>query len=69
MAGGNADGAGEEVLIEFVILGNVARVTAIHVASGTEVAIVGPANAPRFTLEAAVSRKLAYVMGKEKGAS
>jgi NADPH-dependent ferric siderophore reductase len=69
MAGGKAGGTGEEVLIEFVIHGNVARVTAIHVASGTEVAIVGPANAPRVTLEAAVSRKLAYVMGKEKGTS
>ncbi len=69
MAGGKADGAGDEILIEFVIHGNAARVTAIHVASGIEVAIVGPANAPRATLEAAVSRKLAYVMGKEKGAS
>ena len=69
MAGGKTDGTGEEVLIEFVIHGNVVRVTAIHVASGTEVVIVGPANAPRVTLEAAVSRKLAYVMGKEKGAS
>ena len=28
--------------------------------------IVGPANAPRIALEAAVSRKLAYVMGKKK---
>ena len=69
MAGDKPDGAGEEVLIEFVVYGNVTRVTAIHVASGTEVAIVGPANAPRVTLEAAVSRKLAYVMGKEKDAS
>jgi hypothetical protein len=66
MAGGGSD---EEILIEFVIQGNVARVTAIHVASGTEAAIVGPATAPRAVLEAAVSRKLAYVMGKEKGAS
>ena len=69
MAGGKASDTGDEILIEFVAHGNVVRVTAIHVASGTEVAIVGPANAPRVTLEAAVSRKLAYVMGKEKGAS
>jgi hypothetical protein len=69
MAGGKTDDSGEEILIEFVVHGNVARVTAIHVASGTEVVIVGPANAPRIALEAAVSRKLAYVMGKEKGAS
>jgi len=69
MAGGKAGDTDGEILIEFVILGNSARVTAIHVPSGTEVAIVGPANAPRAVLEAAVSRKLAYVMGKEKGAS
>jgi len=67
MAGGRAEG--EEVLIEFVILGNTARVTAIHVPSGTEAVVVGPASAPRAVLEQAVSRKLAYVMGKEKGAS
>ena len=68
MAGGGS-GAPDDVLIEFVILGNAARVTAIHAASGTEVTIVGPASAPRAALEAAVSRKLAYVMAKEKGAS
>jgi hypothetical protein len=69
MAG--ADDGAEEILIEFVIRGNVARVTAIHAATGTEVTIVGPASAPRAVLKAAVSRKLAYVMGKdskEKGA-
>jgi hypothetical protein len=65
MAGGEDD---EEILIEFVTQGNVVRVTAIHAASGTEASIVGPASAPRATLEAAVSRKLAYVMGREKGA-
>jgi hypothetical protein len=69
MAGDPVDGQGEEVLIEFVILGNSARVTAIHVSSGTEVTIVGPATAPRAVLEDAVHRKLVYVMGKEKGAS
>ena len=68
MAGGKGDGQGGEILIEFVTLGNAVRVTAIHVSSGTEVAIVGPATAPRSVLEAAVTRKLAYVMGKEKGA-
>jgi hypothetical protein len=67
MVGGGPE-AGEEILIEFVIQGNAARVTAIHTASGTEATIVGPASAPRVVLEAAVSRKLAYVMAKEKGA-
>jgi NADPH-dependent ferric siderophore reductase len=66
MAG--AGDEGEEILIEFVVHGNVVRATAIHASSGTEVSIVGPASAPRAVLEAAVSRKLAYVMGKEKDA-
>jgi Domain of unknown function (DUF6898) len=68
MAGGRP-GAGEEVLVEFIVRGNAVRVTAIHTASGTEASIVGPASAPRAVLEAAVSRKLAYVMAKEKGAN
>jgi hypothetical protein len=55
---------GDEVLIEFVVQGSVVRVTAIHAASGAEAVIVGPASAPRAALEAAVSRKLAYVMRK-----
>jgi len=65
MAGGGDDG---EILIEFVTLGNVVRVTAIHAASGTEATIVGPATAPRAPLEAAVLRKLNFVIGKDKGA-
>ncbi|HUO91647.1 MAG TPA: hypothetical protein VMU22_01940 [Rhizomicrobium sp.] len=68
MAEGKANNDDEdEILLEFVTQGNVVRVTAIHAASGTEASIVGPASAPRATLEAAASRKLAYVMGKEKG--
>jgi hypothetical protein len=62
------EGGADEVLIEFVALGSAVRVTAIHAATGTEATIVGPASAPRAALEAAASRKLAYVMGKEKGA-
>ncbi|HKD21488.1 MAG TPA: hypothetical protein VKB71_05720 [Rhizomicrobium sp.] len=62
------DRGGDEILIEFVALGGAVRVTAIHAATGTEATIVGPASAPRAALEAAASRKLAYVMGKEKGA-
>jgi hypothetical protein len=67
MAGGKTPAADEEILIEFVIHGNVARVTAIHAASGAEATIVGPATAPRAALEAAASRKLVYVMSKGKG--
>ena len=63
-----ADQNEDEILIEFIVQGSVVRVTAIHAATGTEAIIVGPASAPRAVLEAAVSRKLAYVMNKEKGA-
>jgi hypothetical protein len=58
---------GPEILIEFVVLGNAVRVTAIDAASGTEAVIMGPANAPREVLEAAATRKLSHVMEKEKG--
>lgn len=61
-------GAGGEILIEFVALGSFVKVTAIHAATGTEASIVGPASAPRGALEAAATRKLAYVMNKRKGA-
>ncbi len=53
-----------EILIEFVIQGNVAKVTAIDSATGAEASIVGPANAGRDVLAQAAARKLKYV-GKE----
>jgi hypothetical protein len=59
---------GDDILVEFVVQGSVVRVTAFHAASGAEAVIVGPASAPRSVLEAAVSRKLAYIMRKDKNA-
>ena len=53
-----------EILLEFVSLGGSVKVTAIDAASGTEASIIGPASAPRSTLEAAAMRKLRYVMRK-----
>lgn len=50
-----------EILVEFVIQGNFAKVTAIDAASGLEAAITGPANAPRATLVEAAKRKLDYL--------
>ena len=55
-----------EVFIEFVVQGNVVKVTAIDSASGTEASIVGPANAPKEALSQAAARKLKYVMEKNK---
>ena len=54
-----------EVLIEFVVQGNVVKATAIDSTTGTEASIVGPATAPRATLAAAAARKLEYVLKKK----
>jgi hypothetical protein len=70
MPGHKSDGAsgGHEILIEFVVQGNAVKVTAIDSVSGIEATIVAPASAPRSVLEDSVSRKLAYVIRKQKGA-
>jgi hypothetical protein len=56
-----------EILVEFVIRGNFAKVTAIDAATGLEAAITGPANAPRATLVEAARRKLDYLRRKRDG--
>jgi hypothetical protein len=61
-------GDGREVLIEITVLGTYAKVTAIDSASGTEVSVMGPANAPRATLQATALKKLDFVMRKKTGA-
>jgi hypothetical protein len=61
-------GDGREVLIEITVLGTYAKVTAIDSASGTEVSVMGPANAPRASLQAAALNKLDFVMKKKTGA-
>ena len=60
----SAPGKGE-VLLEFVVQGNVVKATAIHAATGIEASIVGPANAGRDVLGQAAVRKLKYVMEKK----
>jgi hypothetical protein len=54
-----------EILLEFVVQGNVVKATAIHAATGIEASIVGPANAGREVLAQAAARKLKYVMEKK----
>jgi hypothetical protein len=54
-----------EILIEFIVQGNVVKATAIDAASGIEASIVGPANAAREALSQAAVRKLKYVMEKK----
>jgi hypothetical protein len=55
-----------EILIEFVVLGNAIKATAIHSATGVEASIVGPANAARAALAQGAVRKLKYVLEKKK---
>jgi hypothetical protein len=55
-----------EIYVEFVVLGNVVKVTAIDGATGLEASIVGPAGAPQSVLADAARRKLDYV-AKKKG--
>ncbi len=56
-----------EVLFEMRRIGNSVRVSAIHVASDTEVVLVGPPGAGEHGLKMAALRKLTYVMGQKRG--
>ena len=56
--------AGKEIFVEFVVLGNSVKVTAIDPDSGLEVSVVGPANAPRNVLAEAARKKLVYMARK-----
>lgn len=55
---------GREVFVEFVMVGNTVKATAIDPETGIEASILGPANAPRSTLAEAARRKLDYVIRK-----
>ena len=56
-----------EVYVEFVVQGNVTRVTAIDPKTGTEAVVMGPSGAPRAALSDAAVRKLRYLMAKNNG--
>jgi hypothetical protein len=55
----------KEIFVEFVMLGNVVKATAIDPESGLEASIVGPANAPRAVLAQNARRKLEYLVKKQ----
>jgi len=55
----------KEIFVEFVMLGNSVKATAIDPDTGLEASIVGPANAPRSTLAEAARKKLDYVQRKQ----
>jgi hypothetical protein len=56
---------GKEIYVEFVVMGNTVKVTAIDSESGLEASVVGPAGAPRAALAEAARRKLEYVAKKQ----
>lgn len=55
-----------EVYLEFVAQGAYVKVTAIDAATGTEVSIVGAANAPQEALQRTALAKLRFVLGKSQ---
>ena len=59
--------AGKEIYVEFVVMGNTVKVTAIDSESGLEASVVGPAGAPRAALADAARRKLEYLEKKKPG--
>jgi hypothetical protein len=61
-----AGGLGE-VLFEFTAIGHSVKVVAIHVASGVEVSVMGPASAARVDLERLALQKLAARLGSRSG--
>ncbi len=54
-----------EVLFELHRVGNAVKVSAVHVATNTEVSIVGPATSGEHALKMAALRKLQYVLARE----
>ena len=59
--------AGREIYVEFIVLGNTVKATAIDPETGVEASIVGPASAPQSILAENARRKLEYVLKKSSG--
>lgn len=57
-------GEGREVIFEFAPVGASVKVTAVDVATGTEVSVIGPALAPRHELERVALQKLRYMLDR-----
>jgi hypothetical protein len=56
----------KEIFVEFVVLGNSVKATAIDPATGVEASVIGPASASQATMAEAARRKLEYVLRKGK---
>lgn len=59
--------APREVFFEFTAIGTTVKVSAIDAATGTEVSIMGPANAMQADLERLALQKLKVRMAKAAG--
>lgn len=55
----------KDIYVEFVMVGNTVKATAIDPETGTEASIVGPASAPQSLLAENARRKLEYVQKKK----
>ncbi len=53
-----------EIYVEFVILGNSLKATAIDPETGLEATVIGPANAAQSTMAQAARRKLEFMAKK-----
>ncbi|HKQ43811.1 MAG TPA: hypothetical protein VJS47_00300 [Rhizomicrobium sp.] len=57
--------SGKELYVEFVVLGNTVKATAIDPETGLEASVVGPASAPQSVMAEAARRKLEYLKKKK----
>jgi len=55
----------KEIYVEFVILGNTVKATAIDPETGEEASVIGPASAPQSAMAEAARRKLEYIQKKK----
>jgi hypothetical protein len=55
-----------EIIFEFLRLGGALKVTAVDVATGTEVSMVGDPACGEATLKRYATQKLAFVMNRKK---
>ncbi|MFN4231108.1 DUF6898 family protein [Parvibaculum sp.] len=65
-SGGNGSGEGREVIFEYMPVGGSVKVTAVDVATGLEVSVVGPSTAAQHELERIAVRKLRYMLEKKE---
>lgn len=54
------------IYVEFTVIGNTVKATAIDSATGLEASIIGPASAPQSVLAENARRKLEYLQKKKQ---